>query len=142
MVHPDTLVNVTTQDGIEQIEAWATAARANSFVKWATLSETAAAWIAAGQVPSRVEDLNTLVGGTTNPPAAVSVVNAASYGAGAVAADSIVSLFGANLATATQVGSTIPLPTELAGTTVKVRDSLGTERQASLFLSRRIKSTV
>lgn len=133
MVHPDTLVNVTTQDGIEQIEAWATAARANSFVKWATLSETAAAWIAAGQVPSRVEDLNTLVGGSPVTPAAVAVVNAASYGAGAVAADSIVSLFGANLATATQVGSTIPLPTELAGTTVKVRDSLGTERQASLF---------
>ena len=133
MVHPDTLVNVTTQDGIAQIEAWATAARANSFVKWATLSETAAAWKAAGQVASRVEDLNTLVGGTTTPPATVTAVNAASYGMGALAADSIVSLFGVNLATTTQVASTLPLPTSLAGTTVTIRDSSGTDRQASLF---------
>lgn len=133
MVHPDTLVNVGTQDGIAQIEAWATAARANSFVKWATLSETAAAWKAAGQVVSRVEDLNTLVGGTTAPPATVAAVNAASYGTGALAMESIVSLFGTNLATTTQVGSTVPLPTSLAGTTVSVRDNLGTTRQASLF---------
>lgn len=133
MVHPDTLVNVTTQDGIAQIEAWAAAARANSFVRWATLSETAAAWKAAGQVASRVEDLNTLVGGTTNPPATVAAVNAASYGAGALAVESIVSLFGTNLATATQVGSTVPLPTQLAGTTVKVKDSAGGERLAPLF---------
>lgn len=133
MVHPDTLVNVGTQDGIAQIEAWASAARANNFVKWATLSGTAAAWKAAGQVASRVEDLNTLVGGTTTPPATVAAVNAASYGTGAMAAESIVSLFGTNLAIGTQVGMTVPLPTSLAGTVVTVRDSLGTTRQASLF---------
>lgn len=137
MVHPDTLVNVGTSDGIAQIEAWATAARANTFVKWATLSETAAAWKAAGSVASRVEDLNTLVGGPTPTPtpssATVAAVNAASYGAGALAVESIVSLFGANLATETQVGTTLPLPTSLAGTTVKVKDSGGNERLAPLF---------
>ncbi|MFN8004676.1 MAG: hypothetical protein U0X75_27105 [Acidobacteriota bacterium] len=133
MVHPDTLVNVTTQDGIAQIEAWATTARANSFVKWATLSETAAAWKAAGQIASRVEDLNTLVGGITNPPATVAAVNAASYGTGALAMESIISLFGNNLATGTQVSSTLPLPTQLAGTIIKVKDSAGSERSAPLF---------
>jgi hypothetical protein len=57
MVHPDSLVNVTTTDGIAQIEAWAAAAGANAQVKWATLSTTAAAWKAAGGVPSRLESL-------------------------------------------------------------------------------------
>ncbi|HQR35990.1 MAG TPA: hypothetical protein PLK30_24920 [Blastocatellia bacterium] len=132
MVHPDTLVNVGTQDGIAQIEAWAAMAALNDNVKWATLSETAAAWKAAGQVASRVEDLNTLAGGTV-PPASVAAVNAASYGAGALAVESIVSLFGTNLATDTQVGMALPLPTSLAGTTVKLRDSSGIERLAPLF---------
>jgi uncharacterized protein (TIGR03437 family) len=69
----------------------------------------------------------------TNPTATVATVNAASYASGAVATESIVSLFGTNLATATQVGSTLPLPTQLAGTTVKVKDSAGSERLAPLF---------
>ncbi|MEK7832227.1 MAG: hypothetical protein AAB401_14125, partial [Acidobacteriota bacterium] len=42
-------------------------------------------------------------------------------------------LFGANLATGVQVADTVPLPTTLLGTTVKVRDSAGTERAAPLF---------
>ena len=97
------------------------------------MSETAAAWKAAGQIASRVEDLNTLVGGITNPPATVAAVNAASYGTGALAMESIISLFGNNLATGTQVSSTLPLPTQLAGTIIKVKDSAGSERSAPLF---------
>jgi len=61
-------------------------------------------------------------------------VSAASYGnAQPVAAESIVSVFGANLATGDQLVTQFPLPTELAGTSVKVRDSLGGERLAPLF---------
>jgi uncharacterized protein (TIGR03437 family) len=61
-------------------------------------------------------------------------VSAASYSANApLAAESIVSAFGTGLATGTQAATTTPLPTTLAGTTVKVRDSAGVERQASLF---------
>lgn len=50
-----------------------------------------------------------------------------------VAPEAIVSVFGANLATHDQTVTQLPLPTELAGTSVKVRDSLGVERLASLF---------
>ncbi|MEP7271440.1 MAG: Ig-like domain-containing protein [Acidobacteriota bacterium] len=64
----------------------------------------------------------------------VTTVSAASLEPEApVAADSIVAMFGADLATATDVGATIPLPKTLAGTTVTIKDSLGLERPASLF---------
>lgn len=57
MVHPDSLVNVGTTEGIAQIEAWAAGVGANAQVRWATLSQTAAAWLAAGGVPSRLATL-------------------------------------------------------------------------------------
>lgn len=60
MVHPDSLVVVDSNDGIDQIEAWAATAGLNGNVRWATVSETAAAWLSAGGVPSRIEDLTTL----------------------------------------------------------------------------------
>ena len=60
MVHPDTLVVVGTSDGIDKIEAWAATAGKEAVVKWGTLTETAAAWIAAGAKSSRVVDLSTL----------------------------------------------------------------------------------
>ena len=50
-----------------------------------------------------------------------------------LAPESIVSAFGSGLATATLAAASTPLPTTLAGTTVKVRDSAGTERLAPLF---------
>ena len=65
-------------------------------------------------------------------------VSAASYLANAdVARDSIVSIFGVSLATATAPApaGVFPLPTTLAGTTVTVRDSQGTERAAPLFFA-------
>jgi uncharacterized protein (TIGR03437 family) len=64
---------------------------------------------------------------------AASVSGASYFRAGDLAADSIVSAFGTNLATTTQVAPTIPLPTALAGTTVTVRDNLGVTRLAPLF---------
>ena len=50
-----------------------------------------------------------------------------------LAAESIASAFGRNLATAAKAAETLPLPTSLLGTTVKVKDSYGVERLAPLF---------
>lgn len=50
-----------------------------------------------------------------------------------MARESIVSGFGENLAAITQSATDVPLPTMLAGRTVTVRDSFGTERFAPLF---------
>jgi len=60
-------------------------------------------------------------------------VSAASYNGAALAGDSIISAFGSGLATTTQAAMSNPLPTTLAGTTVKVKDSAGVEREAPLF---------
>ncbi|MCI0423656.1 MAG: hypothetical protein L0312_31305, partial [Acidobacteria bacterium] len=65
--------------------------------------------------------------------AAVASVSAASFAFAALAPESIVAAFGANPAAGTQAASGLPLPTTLAGVSVKVRDSLGAERPAPLF---------
>jgi uncharacterized protein (TIGR03437 family) len=63
----------------------------------------------------------------------VASVTATSYSSSGLAPESIVAAFGQELATGSASASAIPLPTTLAGTTVKVRDSGGAERPASLF---------
>lgn len=60
-------------------------------------------------------------------------VSAASFSGAAIASKAIVAVFGPNLATTTAVASSVPLPTTLAGTSVKIRDSAGVERAAPLF---------
>jgi uncharacterized protein (TIGR03437 family) len=60
-------------------------------------------------------------------------VSAASYVDAELAADSIASAFGVQLATLTVVAGGAPLPTLLGGTSVRVKDSLGVERMAALF---------
>lgn len=60
-------------------------------------------------------------------------VSAASYTGSRLASESIVAAFGSGLATTTQVATTLPLPTSLAGTSVKVKDSANVERLAPLF---------
>jgi len=60
-------------------------------------------------------------------------VSAASFNGDVLASEAIVAAFGGNLATSTKIADTLPLPTGLAGTTVKVKDSAGTERLAPLF---------
>lgn len=52
-----------------------------------------------------------------------------------VAPDSIVALFGAELAARTEAATTLPLPTTLAGTTVTIKDSFGVEHRAPLFFA-------
>jgi len=83
-----------------------------------------------------VDDATTSRSGTITISADVSTVSgvsAASYDGSALSSEAIVAAFGTGLATATQAATSVPLPTTLAGTTVKVKDSAGTERLAPLF---------
>src|SRR5262249_58318750 len=63
----------------------------------------------------------------------VVTVSAASYAPHRAAGEAIVSAFGSGLAERPETATTIPLPTWLAGVTVKVKDSAGAERPAPLF---------
>jgi uncharacterized protein (TIGR03437 family) len=72
---------------------------------------------------------------TITPPnntRTVALVSAASYQPG-IAPESIVAAFGVQLAQQTQSATSLPLPTTLAGVSVRVRDSQGVERAAPLF---------
>lgn len=63
----------------------------------------------------------------------VATVSAASFGATNMAPESIAASFGSGLATTTRSAETIPLPTEMDGTRVTIKDSANVERLASLF---------
>ena len=68
------------------------------------------------------------------PSAALVVsVNSASYTGIDVAPNGIVSAFGTDLSSSVLVASTLPLPSRLGNTEVKVKDSKGVERTAALF---------
>ena len=67
------------------------------------------------------------------PVGTATYVSAASSLAGAVAAGSIVSAYGADLATGTLLASTLPLPRTLVGTSVSIVDSTGVTTPAPLF---------
>ena len=71
--------------------------------------------------------------GTTPTQSTVTTVSAASFTGGILASESIAAAFGTALATTTESATTVPLPTTLAGATVKVRDSQNIERSAPLF---------
>ncbi len=81
----------------------------------------------SGRIPDRFDVIS------DRAPAAVSNASAASFSSSQLAAEQIVSAFGSNLATGTSAAATSPLPTSLAGTTVSIKDSLGTERLAPIF---------
>jgi large repetitive protein len=63
----------------------------------------------------------------------VAITNAAGYQTMHFAPDQIANLWGDHLADTQLTGTTIPLPTSLGGTTVKVTDSAGVSRLAQLF---------
>ena len=63
----------------------------------------------------------------------VTTVSAASYNNAVLASESIAAAFGSNLADSTQSAPGLPLPITLGGTTIRVRDSAGAERNAPLF---------
>jgi|GEM_PF-2331799 len=60
-------------------------------------------------------------------------VSSASYSGLGLAVEAIASAFGTSLATASQSATSLPLPTSLAGTTVKIKDAAGAELLAPLF---------
>ncbi|HMV46787.1 MAG TPA: hypothetical protein PLD20_16900 [Blastocatellia bacterium] len=60
-------------------------------------------------------------------------VSAASYDGKTVAADSIVAAFGSGFSTESRLAESQPLPTSLAGASIRLRDSAGIERLAPLF---------
>jgi uncharacterized protein (TIGR03437 family) len=72
----------------------------------------------------------TITGSNTTPT--VALVSAASYQPGA-APESIAAAFGVNMSQQTQAAASVPLPTTLAGVSVRIRDSQGVERNAPLF---------
>ena len=63
----------------------------------------------------------------------LAVTSAASYSTAAVAPESIVATFGLNLAAGVNQASQLPLPMNLGGVTINVRDAGGVERAAPLF---------
>ncbi len=63
----------------------------------------------------------------------VASVSAASYSGAALSGDSIVAAFGPDLSTGAQAADANPLPTSLAGVTVRLRDAMGVERLAPIF---------
>lgn len=65
--------------------------------------------------------------------ASLVAVSAASYNGGTFAPDSIVTLFGLNLASGKSIAEALPLPQLLAGSSVLVEDSTGVTRTAGLF---------
>ncbi|MFN0109019.1 MAG: hypothetical protein ACKVZH_09240 [Blastocatellia bacterium] len=69
----------------------------------------------------------------TVSPNPLTLVSSANYRGTSLAAESLVTVFGNAMATTTQAATSSPLPTELAGTRVSVKDSLGIERGAPLF---------
>ncbi len=83
--------------------------------------------------PLNGQDTEIVVSKFEFAPAVVSSVSAASFRGEQLATESIAAAFGSGFATTTQSATTVPLPTTLAGTTVKVKDSTGAERSAPLF---------
>ena len=68
------------------------------------------------------------------PAGLLRAVSAASFRpGGALPAESIASAFGTDLASTVEAAQSIPLPTTLGGSQVRVRDSAGNERLAPLF---------
>jgi uncharacterized protein (TIGR03437 family) len=63
----------------------------------------------------------------------LATVSAASFSRAGFAPEAIVAAFGNNLAMETQAATSLPLPGVMGGSTIRVKDSTGTERVAPLF---------
>lgn len=63
----------------------------------------------------------------------VASVSAASFAAGALASDTITAAFGVGLSQNVAVATAVPLPTQLDGTQMIIRDAFNIERNAPLF---------
>jgi uncharacterized protein (TIGR03437 family) len=141
VVHPDAVLNYSKTrvhflygkrdcgESVPQGLTWATNVTSQKVIEFVPNTPHVMASTAEG----RAAIVNAIDLGTKQTAASVSTVSAASFAGSPLAAEAIVSAFGASLATATQSATVSPLPTTLAGTTVKVRDGAGSERLAPLF---------
>jgi uncharacterized protein (TIGR03437 family) len=113
--------------------------RSTTFVSATRLTATLSAADIANPGTARITVFNPPPGGgasnemTLTILRALASVSAASFLGNALAPESILAAFGTGLASATQVATTTPLPTTLAGVTLRVRDGNGAERLAPLF---------
>jgi uncharacterized protein (TIGR03437 family) len=83
------------------------------------------------------DTVNNSVRGLIRASVAVTTVSSASFAQGqTIAPESLASGFGSGLATTTASAQTNPLPTNLGGTTVTVRDAGNTDRPAGLLFVR------
>ncbi|HQR32913.1 MAG TPA: cohesin domain-containing protein, partial [Blastocatellia bacterium] len=123
-------------------EKFATGTRQVATVRFTVAANAAASTaISFGDQPVKrqIADVNALTltatyaDGSLTLANSVACVSAASFRAADVASEAIIAAFGVNMATATLQANTVPLPTQLAGTTVTIKDSLGVERLAPLF---------
>jgi uncharacterized protein (TIGR03437 family) len=118
---------------------WNGASRTTNFVSNTQLTAQIPASDLMTLGPATITVFNPAPGGgasnalSFNVTASVSSISAASFSGAELAADSIVAAFGSELATQTLAAPVLPLPTTLAGTTVRVRDSAGAELLAPLF---------
>ncbi len=55
MIAPVSLQIVQSNDGIESLTAFADEMNMYPFIRWATIAETAQAWVESGSIPSRIE---------------------------------------------------------------------------------------
>jgi len=102
---------------------------ATGFIRWGA---TGLAFSTTGAQVFLI-DTSALTPNNSNLPAAPVSVSAASFSRVALARDSIVAAFGMNLSNTTQAAATLPLPTTLAGTSVRLRDELDRDLLAPLF---------
>ncbi|MDX2030930.1 MAG: hypothetical protein SF339_09695 [Blastocatellia bacterium] len=121
------------------IVRWNDADRATTFVSATQLRAAITAADIAAQGTASVRVFTPAPGGGATTPlsfviaGALASVSAASFLGDQLASESIVAAFGLNLATRTEVATSVPLPTTIAGTSVSVKDSAGVERLAPLF---------
>jgi len=111
----------------------ATDASGNQYVTGSTTSTdfATATPLQAASAGGRRDAVIAKISDTPAPPTLTNV-SAASFRAGALAPDSLVTANGPNLATTTEVPQSTPLPTVLGGTRVTVIDSAGVSRDAAL----------
>ena len=76
---------------------------------------------------------NFMIRATVSSPATFTAVSAASFTNTGLSSQSIVAGFGESLASQTVIASSLPLPLSLDGTSVVIKDRLGTEKLAPLL---------
>ena len=95
------------------------------------LNDNLAAWLETlSQAVDALNAMGSAAFGTT-----FTTVSAASFEGPAVTAAGIVSGFGEDLGAEIEIATTVPLPTTLSSTSIRVTDSQGAERSAGLFFS-------